>query len=201
MCLISAGSRKWTDHNITDPGITLIELLAWLAEMILYRQNIITERSSINFLKLILDRPVPVTVEITLTLDTPQATNVIIPKGTKFATPPDTTGKQIIFETFEDHRIAEQYQEVTLTARNYSVVENEVLGISDGLPDQLFSFAHTPVLIDNFNTSRNSNAYNPNPKITVDGEGWFYVQDFLTEEHEVPPSKSFTVEKATTTGD
>ncbi len=195
--LIPRYAPQWTDHNITDPGITFIELLAWLSEMILYRQNLVTERNYINFLKLILDRPVPVTVEITLTLDTPQETNVIIPKGTTFATPPDTTGKQIIFETFEEHTILEQYQEVTLTARNYSVVENELLGISDGSPDQLFSFNHTPILIDHFNTSTDPGAYNPNPKITVDGEEWVYVRDFLTESSEVPPYKIFTVEPVT----
>ena len=27
---------EWTDHNASDPGITLIELFAWLTEMQLY---------------------------------------------------------------------------------------------------------------------------------------------------------------------
>ena len=26
---------QWTDHNISDPGITLIELFAWMTEMML----------------------------------------------------------------------------------------------------------------------------------------------------------------------
>jgi hypothetical protein len=29
----------WTNHNVSDPGITLLELLAWLAEMVIYRIN------------------------------------------------------------------------------------------------------------------------------------------------------------------
>ncbi len=29
----------WTNHNVSDPGITLMELLAWLAEMVIYRVN------------------------------------------------------------------------------------------------------------------------------------------------------------------
>jgi len=28
---------RWTDHNPSDPGLTLLELLAWLTEMVLYR--------------------------------------------------------------------------------------------------------------------------------------------------------------------
>src|SRR2546425_1194833 len=30
---------EWTDHNLSDPGITLLELFSWLSEMILYRLN------------------------------------------------------------------------------------------------------------------------------------------------------------------
>ncbi|HUS09299.1 MAG TPA: putative baseplate assembly protein [Pyrinomonadaceae bacterium] len=46
-------SPKWTDHNIHDPGITLIELFAWLAEMDIYRLNRIPERHLRKFLSLI----------------------------------------------------------------------------------------------------------------------------------------------------
>ncbi len=31
--LIPVYAPEWTDHNVSDPGITLIDLLAWLAEM------------------------------------------------------------------------------------------------------------------------------------------------------------------------
>ena len=30
---------EWTDLNDSDPGITLVQLFAWLAEMLLYRLN------------------------------------------------------------------------------------------------------------------------------------------------------------------
>ena len=26
---------EWTDHNLSDPGITLIELFAWMVEVLL----------------------------------------------------------------------------------------------------------------------------------------------------------------------
>lgn len=35
--LIPLHAPEWTDHNLSDPGITLIELLAWLAEQDLFR--------------------------------------------------------------------------------------------------------------------------------------------------------------------
>jgi hypothetical protein len=43
----------WTDHNPADPGIALIELLAWLTEMIVYRTGRIPERHERGFLKLL----------------------------------------------------------------------------------------------------------------------------------------------------
>jgi predicted phage baseplate assembly protein len=35
--LIPHEAPEWTDHNLHDPGITLLELLAWLSEMLLFR--------------------------------------------------------------------------------------------------------------------------------------------------------------------
>jgi hypothetical protein len=42
---------QWTDYNATDPGITLIELFAWLTEMQIYRLNRITEKHLRVFLR------------------------------------------------------------------------------------------------------------------------------------------------------
>lgn len=43
----------WTDHNPTDPGIVLIELLAWLMEMVLYRIDQVPDQNYQTFLKLL----------------------------------------------------------------------------------------------------------------------------------------------------
>jgi hypothetical protein len=42
----------WTDHNAHDPGITLIELLAWLTEQEIYRLNRITAADYRSYLRL-----------------------------------------------------------------------------------------------------------------------------------------------------
>src|SRR5204863_8305145 len=34
--LIPRSCPEWTDHNLSDPGITLIELFVWTTEMVLY---------------------------------------------------------------------------------------------------------------------------------------------------------------------
>ena len=37
LALIPAHAPEWTDHNPSDPGITLVELFAYLTEMLIYR--------------------------------------------------------------------------------------------------------------------------------------------------------------------
>src|SRR5687768_667638 len=44
---------EWTDHNPTDPGITLIELFAFLGENLLFRFNQIPEATRLAFLRLL----------------------------------------------------------------------------------------------------------------------------------------------------
>jgi predicted phage baseplate assembly protein len=44
---------EWTDWNHSDPGITLLQLQAWLADTILYRVNQIPELNYIKFLQLL----------------------------------------------------------------------------------------------------------------------------------------------------
>jgi len=51
--LIRAYTPSWTDHNPSDPGITLLELFAYLTEMLIYRLNRVTELNKIAFLNLL----------------------------------------------------------------------------------------------------------------------------------------------------
>src|ERR1700761_4925871 len=50
---IPAHTPEWTNPQQGDPGRTLIELFAWLADTILYRANLIPERQRIAFLRLL----------------------------------------------------------------------------------------------------------------------------------------------------
>jgi hypothetical protein len=51
--MIPVYAPGWTDHNPSDPGITLVELCAWLTEMVLYRTNQIPDKSTWAFLRLL----------------------------------------------------------------------------------------------------------------------------------------------------
>ena len=51
--LIPSLYPTWTNHNPSDPGIVVIELLAWLTETVLYQLNEIPEKNVETFLELL----------------------------------------------------------------------------------------------------------------------------------------------------
>src|SRR2546421_12367963 len=50
---IPVHASEWINHNSSDPGITLVELFAYLTEMLIYRLNRVTDANVCKFLKLI----------------------------------------------------------------------------------------------------------------------------------------------------
>lgn len=53
LSMIPNYASNWTNHNPSDPGITLIEMFAYLTEMLIYRVNRITDDNVHAFLKLL----------------------------------------------------------------------------------------------------------------------------------------------------
>jgi predicted phage baseplate assembly protein len=100
--------KEWTDHNVSDPGITLVELFAWMTEIILYRLNQVPDRHYIKFMEMLgitLQGPVPANVPVTFWLSAPQANPVLIPSGTEVASTQTETEPSIIFTTDVDFRV------------------------------------------------------------------------------------------------
>lgn len=54
LSLIPTYAPEWTNHNPSDPGITLIELFAYLTEMLNYRLNRVTNANKQAFLNLLI---------------------------------------------------------------------------------------------------------------------------------------------------
>src|SRR5204863_8570690 len=50
--LIPRYCPEWTNHNPSDPGITVLELASWMTELILYRLNRVPEKNYLAFLDL-----------------------------------------------------------------------------------------------------------------------------------------------------
>ncbi len=53
LAMLPEYAPEWTNHNPSDPGITLIELLAYFSENLIYRLNRISRQNKIKFLQLL----------------------------------------------------------------------------------------------------------------------------------------------------
>jgi predicted phage baseplate assembly protein len=103
--LVQQRCPEWTDHNVSDPGVTLIELFAWMTDQLVYRLNRVPERNYVKFLELIgvtLFPPTAARTQVTLWLTSPQPDLVRIPAGTQVATVRTETDEAIVFATTED---------------------------------------------------------------------------------------------------
>jgi predicted phage baseplate assembly protein len=50
---IPVHNPEWTNHNDSDPGITILQLFAFMSESLLYRANLVPERNRLKFLRLL----------------------------------------------------------------------------------------------------------------------------------------------------
>lgn len=50
---IPVHTPEWTNHNDSDPGVTLLQLFAFMTESLLYRSNLVPERNRWKFLQLL----------------------------------------------------------------------------------------------------------------------------------------------------
>jgi predicted phage baseplate assembly protein len=92
---------EWTDHNVHDPGITFLELFAWLAENQIYYLNQVPATHEVKFLRLLGFTPQPATpakASVTLAL-TNSLSSVLLPQGTQVAARKPGSNDLIVFET------------------------------------------------------------------------------------------------------
>jgi hypothetical protein len=86
VALIPRYAPQWTDFNTHDPGITLLELFAWLSESLIYRLNLVPDRFKCKFLSLICFRrrgPQP-SHTVLMFQPIPAGVQLELPKGAQF---------------------------------------------------------------------------------------------------------------------
>ncbi len=93
---------EWTNHNPSDPGITMIELFSWLTDQMLYRFNQVPLRNYIVFLEMLgirLQPPSAARTQVTFELTKAQTIPFPISAGTEVSTERTETEEAIIFST------------------------------------------------------------------------------------------------------
>src|SRR4051812_32074104 len=106
--LVMRRCPEWTDHNVSDPGVTLIETFAFMTDQLLFRLNRVPDRLYLKFLDLIglhLVPPVPATVPVTFWLSAPATSALTIAAGTRSGTLRTETSDPVTFATVDDLEI------------------------------------------------------------------------------------------------
>jgi predicted phage baseplate assembly protein len=111
---------EWTNHNLSDPGVALIELFAWMSEMILFRLNQVPDRLYVHFLNLVGIEPFPPSVaraDLTFWLSSADQQPVTVPEGTQVSTPGEVGKFPVVFTTLRPLTIAQPVFEAAVTER------------------------------------------------------------------------------------
>jgi predicted phage baseplate assembly protein len=103
--LVQRRCPEWTDHNVSDPGVTLIETFAFMTDQLLFRLNQVPDRMYVKFLEMIGLRMLPATpakAPVTFWLSAPAVTSVVVPMNTEVSTVRTERDDSIQFSTRED---------------------------------------------------------------------------------------------------
>src|SRR5712671_5244160 len=77
--LIPRLAPRWTDQNASDPGITLLELGAWLAEQNIYRFDRVSDEALRAFVRLIgIEPAMPATARTVVSIGNGNAAGVAL---------------------------------------------------------------------------------------------------------------------------
>jgi predicted phage baseplate assembly protein len=96
---------EWSDHNVSDPGVTLIETFAFMVDQLLYRLNRVPDRMYVTFLDLIGLTLYPTTAaiaDVTFWLSAPQPEPVVVAAGVEVATVRTEEDEAIVFSTTDE---------------------------------------------------------------------------------------------------
>ncbi|MEW6582088.1 MAG: putative baseplate assembly protein [Actinomycetota bacterium] len=141
---------EWTEHNVSDPGITLIELFAWMTEMVIYRLNRLPDKLHVALMELLaikLEPPTAARADVRFRLAGPVAEAVEVPEGTEVGTLRTPSEESIVFQTMRHFTIPHARPTAYGVEKGRAVRD---VGVADGVarpkgPDQL-PFSSPPVV-------------------------------------------------------
>jgi hypothetical protein len=154
---------EWAGHSDeTDLGAALLEIFAHMGDILSYYQDRVaaesflgtarSRRSVIDHLRLIgysLATAAPASTTLTVTLPAPSATPLTVRPGDAFATTATPTSPSVRFEYVgpSDLEIPVGTTVLELPVEEGRLIVDELLGRSDGTPDQRFPLIHAPLIL------------------------------------------------------
>jgi predicted phage baseplate assembly protein len=130
---IARSCPEWTEHNVSDPGITLIELFAWMTEMLTYRLNRVPDKLHVALLDMLdiqLEPPAAARADIRFRLTGPAKRPVDIRAAdTEVGTMRTPSEESIVFQVLEDFTIPPARPAAYTVQRGGQVSD---IGVADG---------------------------------------------------------------------
>jgi len=130
---ITRSCPEWTEHNVSDPGVTLIELFAWMTEMTIYRLNRVPDKLHVTLLELLgiqLDGPSSAATDVRFRLVEPPTDPLVIPGGeTEVSTPRTARDDAVVFQVREDFTVPAAKPAAYVLQRGGQVKD---IGVADG---------------------------------------------------------------------
>ena len=131
--LLPEVAPAWTDHNFSNTGIRLQELLAWLCEMDLYRLDRTTDEAIRGFLRLVGIEPRPVQVaQAVLSIDA--VAEMDLPVGLQLQAPATGTDAAPVFQTTEAIALSKAKLVRVLSGDGRDVTADNAAGDAPYLP-------------------------------------------------------------------
>ncbi len=138
---------EWTNHNVSDPGITLIETFAWMTDLLLYRLNRVPERNHIRFLELLgvqLFPPAAAQAEMSFRLSSHQDVPVQIAAGTVVSTRRTVTEQAVAFATTADLKVVPTVSRVVSKVSSEGAVVDLTAKLGRGTAYPVFAESPQP---------------------------------------------------------
>jgi len=105
---IQATCPEWSDHNVSDPGVTLVETFAFMVDQLSYRLNRVPDKLHVTFLDLLgltLHPPTAATADLTYWLSAAQERTVVVPAQSQAVTPRTELEEPVVFLTSRELQI------------------------------------------------------------------------------------------------
>jgi predicted phage baseplate assembly protein len=138
---------EWTDHNVSDPGVTLIETFAYLVDQLLYRLNRVPDKNYTAFLDLLgirLFPPAAASADVDFWLSAPQPDTVVLPAGTEVTTTRGETDDAVVFTTTDELHIAPSELTRLVTAPRAGEQTDRTRTLAEGRDIPCFQAAPEP---------------------------------------------------------
>jgi hypothetical protein len=146
---IASSTPAWTDLSAGDPGIVLLELFAYLTELMLYRLNQVPDKSYVEFLRLMnvtLEPPAAAGVRLTFSREADGTDAIPIPAGTVVSTKAVGGSEPVLFMTAVDAVIESGAASVDVIAYNCAVAAAEGHQVGEGAPAVTINVASPPIV-------------------------------------------------------